>query len=206
MCGITGFLDLSPQTAEAQLESIVSRMTDTIIHRGPDDSGIWQDETAGVALGFRRLAILDLSPTGHQPMLSSDGRYVIVYNGEVYNFAELRTELEKLNHKFRGTSDTEVMLAAFCQWGIETAVRRFNGMFCIALWDRHDRILHLIRDRLGIKPLYYGWSGNILIFGSELKSIRAHPAFKGVIDRNALALYLRHNYIPGPHSIYQGIK
>jgi asparagine synthase (glutamine-hydrolysing) len=205
MCGISGFLDTTCQSNSLELEAAVTRMTDRIWRRGPDDSGAWVDPTAGVALGFRRLAIIDLSPTGHQPMASGDGRFVIVFNGEVYNFEELRRELLSLGHAFRGTSDTEVMLEAVCQWGLEAAVKRFNGMFAFALWDRRERRLHLVRDRLGIKPLYYGWMGPVFLFGSELKAMAAHPAFQGEIDRNALALYLRHNCVPGPYSIYQGI-
>ncbi len=170
-------------------------MTDTIIHRGPDDSGAWVDAQAGIALGFRRLAIVDLSPTGHQPMHSADDRYVIVFNGEVYNFLELRKDLSALGHSFRGTSDTEVMLAAICQWGLTAAVQRFNGMFAFALWDCTERRLHLVRDRLGIKPLYYGWSGGVFLFGSELKTLRAHPAFQVEINRDVLALFLRHMLI-----------
>jgi asparagine synthase (glutamine-hydrolysing) len=205
MCGITGVFDLSHSNNTPELTSLVTRMAETLRHRGPDDRGNWCDSQAGIALGFRRLAILDLSPAGHQPMLSADERYVIVFNGEVYNFSELRRGLEGLGHSFRGHSDTEIMLAAISQWGIESAVKRFNGMFAIALWDRRERALTLIRDRIGIKPLYYGWAGDIFLFGSELKALRAHPAWRGEIDRDALALYLRHNYIPAPYSIYRGI-
>jgi asparagine synthase (glutamine-hydrolysing) len=206
MCGITGFWNPQRDDDTAALQNIVLGMTDTIIHRGPDDSGAWVDAAAGVALGFRRLAIVDLSPTGHQPMHSADDRYEIVFNGEVYNFLELRKELSALGHSFRGTSDTEVMLAAICQWGLTAAVQRFNGMFAFALWDCVERRLHLVRDRLGIKPLYYGWSGGVFLFGSELKTLRAHPAFHAEINRDVLALFLRHIYIPAPYSIYSGIR
>jgi len=205
MCGITGFLE-PPEThsLDDQL-SQVRRMMAALVHRGPDDAGAWCDPEAGLALGFRRLAILDLSPTGHQPMISSDGRYVIIFNGEVYNHASIRAELAGLGHAFRGSSDTEVLLAAVSQWGVEPAVRRFNGMFAIALWDRHEKRLFLIRDRIGIKPLYYGWMGKTLLFGSELKALRSHPAFDAAIDRDVLALYLRFNYVPAPYTIYRGI-
>lgn len=202
MCGITGFLDTSQSSSEDELQKTINRMLEPIRHRGPDDVGTWFDQQAGVALGFRRLAILDLSPTGHQPMLSADGRFVIVFNGEVYNFNQLRIELESLGHPFRGHSDTEVMLASISQWGLEKAVCRFNGMFAFALWDRSKRQLNLVRDRLGIKPLYYGWAGKVLLFGSELKALKAHPAFQAEINRDALALYLRHNYILAPQTIY----
>jgi asparagine synthase (glutamine-hydrolysing) len=206
MCGITGFLDRSRQNSNETLSQQVEAMMNSIQHRGPDDSGLWTDPKQGVALGFRRLAILDLSPTGHQPMFSSGERYAIIFNGEIYNFAELRAELSTAGHAFRGTSDTEIMLAGILEWGLENAVSRLNGMYAIALWDRHEEKLHLIRDRLGVKPLYYGWCGNVFLFGSELKTLRSHPAFNAQIDRDALTLYFRHDYIPAPNSIYQGIK
>lgn len=181
-------------------------MACAIVHRGPDDEGVWLDREAGIALGHRRLSILDLSAAGHQPMHSSSGRYVIVFNGEVYNHAAIRRELEQIEPRiWRGHSDTEVMLEAFEAWGIEGALQRFCGMFAIALWDRRERKLHLMRDRIGEKPLYYGWCGKTFLFGSELKAIRAHPEFSADIDRNALALYMRHNCIPAPHTIYQSI-
>ncbi len=205
MCGITGFLTPAPDS-EVDLRFMVSRMTDQLVHRGPDDRGIWVDQGAGVALGHRRLAIVDLSPDGHQPMHSESGRYVIVFNGEVYNFAELRRELEPAGHCFRGHSDTEVMLAAIEEWGLERALTKFNGMFALALWDRKDRRLELARDRLGEKPLYYGWMGKSFLFGSELKALAVHPDFRTEKDRNSLAMYLKYSCVPTPHSIYRGIS
>ncbi|WP_199248597.1 asparagine synthase (glutamine-hydrolyzing) [[Phormidium] sp. ETS-05] len=205
MCGITGFWDISLKRNKSSLQAIAQQMSNTLLHRGPDDGGTWADEETGIALGHRRLAILDLSAEGHQPMVSANGRYAIVFNGEIYNFLELRRQLEGLGHIFRGHSDTEVMLAAFCQWGVEKSVKCFNGMFAFALWDRQKRVLHIGRDRLGEKPLYYGWLGKTFLFGSELKALKAHPDFQPEINRDALALYLRHNYIPAPYSIYQKI-
>jgi asparagine synthase (glutamine-hydrolysing) len=205
MCGITGCIDGST-AGVSNLRSSVERMADQLEHRGPDDSGTWVDTAAGIALGFRRLAILDLSAAGHQPMLSASGRFVIVFNGEIYNFALLREELAAEGYCFNGRSDTEVMLAAISEWGVESAVRRFMGMFAFALWDRQEHLLYLVRDRLGIKPLYFGWSRRTFLFGSELKALRAHPDFTPEIDRDALTLYLRHNYIPQPYSIYRGIS
>jgi asparagine synthase (glutamine-hydrolysing) len=178
-------------------------MSDALVHRGPDDSGEWVDAEAGVAMGLRRLAILDLSPAGHQPMMSPSGRYIGTFNGEIYNFSDLRKELRV---EWRGHSDTEVMLAAFDAWGLDGAVNRFNGMFAIALWDRQQRWLHLVRDRMGVKPLYYGFAGKTLLYGSELKALRQHPDFEGKIDRSALQLYLRFMYVPAPYSIYEGIS
>jgi|SRR5579859_2167400 len=204
MCGITGFLT-SVAANEPELKYLVGRMTDQLAHRGPDDRGVWVDHRAGVALGHRRLSIVDLSRDGHQPMHSESGRYVIVFNGEIYNFIGLRRELESRHHIFRGHSDTEVMLGAIEQWGIEEALPRFNGMFAFAVWDRRERQLHLVRDRLGEKPLYYGWMGKSFLFGSELKALVAHPAFKGEVDRGVLALYLRYSCVPAPYSIYCGI-
>lgn len=203
MCGIAGFVEPARGRGVEECELIARSMASSLAHRGPDDEGTWVDAEAGVALGHRRLAILDLSQEGHQPMQSQDGRYVLVYNGEIYNFQALRRELEQKGHVFRGHSDTEVMLAAFCQWGFRPALERFVGMFAFALWDRQANRLHLARDRAGEKPLYYGWAGEALVFGSELKALRAHPDWRGEIDRRALALLVRYGYVPAPFSIYQ---
>ncbi|MBN3883581.1 MAG: asparagine synthase (glutamine-hydrolyzing) [Nostoc sp.] len=205
MCGIAGFWNISRQVSPEELCYMVQQMSDTLLHRGPDNGGSWVDAEIGIALGHRRLAIVDLSPEGHQPMISANGRYVIVFNGEIYNFLELKRQLEVLGHHFRGRSDTEVMLASFSQWGLHEALGRFNGMFAFALWDRQERILHLGRDRLGEKPVYYGWMGQTFLFGSELKALKVHPAFQAKINRDALAVFLRNNYVPAPYSIYEGI-
>jgi asparagine synthase (glutamine-hydrolysing) len=205
MCGIAGLLDPIQQMTQNEMSNTIAQMTRTLRHRGPDDEGTWEDTTAGVALGHRRLAIVDLSSEGHQPMHSTCGRFVLVFNGEIYNYRVLRQVLESLGHRFRGTSDTEVMLAAFIQWGVETALRQFVGMFAFGLWDRQERVLYLTRDRIGEKPLYYGWMGRVFLFGSELKALRTYPAWAGTISRDALALLLSYGCIPSPHSIYQGI-
>jgi len=206
MCGLTGIwqpIGFSASDAQAMALAMAHR----IIHRGPDDCGVWTDSDAGVVLAHRRLSILDLSPAGHQPMVSASGRYVIVFNGEIYNCQDLRKKLERNGGTvaWRGHSDTEVMLAAIAHWGLVAAVKRFVGMFAFALWDREYRTLHLVRDRMGEKPLYYGWMDKTFLFGSELKALRAYPGWRGEIDRNALTLFMRHAYIPVPHTIYQGI-
>jgi asparagine synthase (glutamine-hydrolysing) len=205
MCGITGFLDTSRSKSSEQLTLIARRMSTSLSHRGPDADGVWVDQNTGVAFGHRRLSIIDLSPMGAQPMHSASGRYVITFNGEIYNFKALRQELEQLGEKFRGHSDTEIMLTAIARWGVEASLKKFNGMFAFGLWDREEQTLYLSRDRAGEKPLYYGWAGKTLLFGSELKALQQHPDFRGDIDRGAVAVYLRHNYIPAPHSIYKGI-
>ncbi len=207
MCGLCGFIDRGHARDAASRAAILGAMAERIRHRGPDDGGIWQDAEAGIGLGHRRLSIIDLSPEGHQPMHSACGRYVIAFNGEVYNYRQVRAELEAAAGPvaWRGHSDTEVMLAAIAHWGLRAALGRFNGMFAFALWDRQERTLHLARDRLGEKPLYYGWMGGVFLFGSELKALRAHPAWRGEVDRDVLALYMRHGYVPAPFSIHGGI-
>ena len=204
MCGFAGAFD--PGSEGAAWPTRLAGMAAALRHRGPDDEGLWHDAEAGIGLAFRRLAILDLSAEGHQPMLSAGGRYVIAFNGEVYNFRALRAELESAGARFRGHSDTEVMLAAFEAWGLEAAVRRFVGMFAFALWDRTERKLHLVRDRIGIKPLYWGWSRGALLFGSELTALRRHPSFDARLDRDAVASFLRFNDVPAPHAIFEGFR
>ncbi|MEQ1591152.1 MAG: asparagine synthase (glutamine-hydrolyzing) [Thiobacillaceae bacterium] len=202
MCGLTGYWKITGHTVDAA-SAIVEAMARQITHRGPDGAGAWVDKQAGVSLAHRRLSILDLSAAGHQPMLSASGRFVIVFNGEIYNHLDLRVALAGC--AWRGHSDTETLLAAFELWGVEAALKKCVGMFAIALWDRETRTLSLARDRLGEKPLYYGWQGDAFLFGSELRALKAHPAFCAEIDRDALTLLLRHNAIPAPYSIYRGI-
>lgn len=206
MCGITGFVDGLSCEKNDVLINLVRRMADTLKHRGPDDKGEWVDEWQGIALGHRRLSIIDLSQQGHQPMVSHCGRYVIVLNGEVYNFKILRKELESSGIMFRGHSDTEVILEAISCYGIKKALDNFNGMFAFGLWDRQEKTLYLCRDRLGEKPLYYGFINNSFVFASELKAFSKFPRFMPEIDKQALALYLRYNCVPAPHSIYKDIK
>ena len=181
-------------------------MSGCLHHRGPDDSGDFFDERAGLLLAFRRLAIIDLTQAGHQPMESPSGRFVMTFNGEAYNFAVVREELERTGTapEWRGHSDTEVLLAAIEQWGLEDAVQRFVGMFAFALWDRREQTLHLVRDRVGVKPLYYAFAGDALLFGSELKALVSHPRFDAEVDRDVVALYARYGYVPAPHTIYRG--
>lgn len=204
MCGVTGFWEKHPSGDSAAL---ASAMADAMRHRGPDDAGVWTDGDSGIALAHRRLSILDLSPAGHQPMLSACGRHVLAFNGEIYNHLELRARLEQEGAApaWRGHSDTETLLACFVAWGIVATLRATVGMFALALWDRGGKALILARDRIGEKPLYYGRQGNALLFGSELKALRRHPAFLRDVDRDALSLFIRHNYIPSPCSIYRGI-
>ncbi len=206
MCGITGFIDYSENRTEETLNNILLSMTDTLAHRGPDDSGTWIDTPSGVCLGHRRLSIIDLSPAGSQPMISADKRYVIICNGEIYNFTELKKELEQEGYPFKGRSDTEVLLASIQVYGLEKSLKKTVGMFAFALFDRDEKVLYLARDRMGEKPLYYGWAGSSFLFSSELKALRKHPQFSSDIDRNALSLFLQLSYIPSPHCIYSGIR
>jgi asparagine synthase (glutamine-hydrolysing) len=188
------------------MEATCGAMARALVHRGPDDSGCWVQREIGLGLAHRRLSIVDLSPAGHQPMRSASGRYEIVFNGEIYNHLTLRQQLEGSGAcAWRGHSDTETLLAAIDAWGLQTTLRRCLGMFALALWDRERRRLTLARDRLGEKPLYYGHSGQAFLFGSELKALQAHPAFKGEVNRDCLALYLRYSYVPEPYSIFHGI-
>ena len=217
MCGFAGFLQ-GPKNGIGNLEVLAIKMANAISHRGPDDSGVWTDDQIGIAFGHRRLSIVDLSIAGHQPMKSVSGRYVLVFNGEIYNHLQIRMEIDKNNTskkdslpkiQWRGHSDTETLLAGFETWGIEDTLKKSVGMFAFALWDTHTKSLTLARDRFGEKPLYYGWVGtgsrHAFVFGSELKALRAFPEFKNEISRNSLALYMRFMYIPAPFSIYENI-
>jgi len=210
MCGIAG-LYTSSSASTIRVSDVCRNMTDRLVHRGPDDVGFWQDSNGRIALGHRRLSILDLSSLGHQPMNSLSERYVTVFNGEIYNHLDIRKEIESncninpSTYKWRGHSDTETILAAVECWGIEKALNKLNGMFAAALYDRHEQVLFLFRDRMGEKPLYYGWAGTSFVFASELKAIKAVPGFNSKISQEALALYTKYGYVPGPFSIYEGI-
>ncbi|HET7710071.1 MAG TPA: asparagine synthase (glutamine-hydrolyzing) [Sphingomicrobium sp.] len=202
MCGIAGILTMGEVDA-----GLVGRMADAVAHRGPDDRGVWTDEAAGIGLGHRRLAVVDLSPAGHQPMQSADGRFVLTFNGEIYNHRDLRRQFEGDHgeRNWRGTSDTETFVEGIAHWGLEEALRRSAGMYAFALWDRRDRLLHLVRDRFGEKPLYYGWVGGLIAFGSELKALRQVPGFDNPVSRQALGRFAARTYIPAPLSIYERI-
>ncbi|MBV9528971.1 MAG: asparagine synthase (glutamine-hydrolyzing), partial [Sphingomonas sp.] len=204
MCGIAGILSSAGVT-----EQSVLRMTRPLAHRGPDDSGCWIDGGAGIGLGHRRLSIVDLSPAGHQPMLSANGRFVLTYNGEIYNHHDIRRDLEAMNavpeEGWRGHSDSEVLLQAIVTWGLRAALERSVGMFALGLWDRHERTLSLARDRFGEKPLYYGWAGKDFLFGSELKALTSHPNFNARIRRRAMGPFAARTYVPPPDSIYEGV-
>jgi len=206
MCGITGFFLGQAVETRFSHESNLRDMNETLWHRGPDDSGCWFDEHYGIGLAHRRLAIIDVSKAGQQPMLSSSGRFRIVFNGEVYNHIEIRKEIESSkNINWKSTSDTETLLEAFETWGVKDSVTRFVGMFAIALWDQQEEALYLIRDRIGEKPLYYGWQNNVFMFGSELKALAAHPCFENKLDKRSVALFMRYSYVPDPYSIFEGI-
>jgi asparagine synthase (glutamine-hydrolysing) len=203
MCGIVGYFGKT----DAARPDVLGRMASTLAHRGPDDQGLWTDSGAGIGLAHRRLSIVDLSPAGHQPMLSGDGRFVVSFNGEIYNHRTVRAELDAIGpREWAGHSDTEVLLAAIAAWGLKRTLQKCVGMFALALWDRQARTLTLARDRMGEKPLYYGKLGNSFVFASEIKALRVHPAWNQDIDRGSLALFLRHNYIPAPYTIYAGIS
>ena len=207
MCGINGFYSLSSFSSN----DVIIKMNSAISHRGPDTNGFWSDKKSGIVLGHQRLSIIDLSDAGNQPMKSNSTRYILTYNGEVYNHLEIRKELQKSTPsiKWRGNSDTETLLEAIDFWGIEITLKKIQGMFAFGLWDQKKRCLILARDRVGEKPLYYGWQGEgnkkSFLFGSELKALKVHPEFNGKINRDAIALQLRHNYIPAPYSIYEDI-
>jgi asparagine synthase (glutamine-hydrolysing) len=205
MCGIAGFLEPHGSSAE-QLAALAKKMVVVMAHRGPDDEGVWVDADAGLAFGHRRLSIIDLSASGHQPMVSPSGRYVLTYNGEIYNYVELRNELIRAGERFAGSSDTEVLLRAIERWGLIASLHRANGMFALALWDTRERCLQLARDRLGEKPLYYGLHHGRWLFASELKALRAHPDFMPSTDRDVVAAFMRDSFVPGTRSIYAGIS
>ena len=205
MCGIAGLFDLDAPARDPAPATMAQRMADTLAHRGPDGSDAWQDAEAGIGLAHRRLAIVDLSPAGRQPMHSADSRFVITYNGEVYNFEDLRVELTGLGHNFRSTSDTEVMLAGFMQWGVETTVARLIGMFAFAVFDRSERKLYLVRDRLGVKPLYWTIAKGTLLFGSELRALMQHPSFERDVDHEAIAALAAYSYIPAPATVFRNV-
>jgi asparagine synthase (glutamine-hydrolysing) len=205
MCGIAGFMG----TSELELrhwKQICDDMAFALKERGPDQGDVWRDSDVPIAFAHRRLSIIDLSEAGKQPMSTPDGRFTVTLNGEIYNHSVLRNELQRHGHTFRGRSDTEVLLAAIAQWGLGIALQKAVGMFAFALWDRTTRTLNLVRDRLGEKPLYYGWQGNTFLFGSSLKALKQHPSFLGRLDLDALAQFLQHSYVPAPHSIYRGIS
>ena len=207
MCGINGFYSKSL----SNFDDVIVKMNSTISHRGPDTNGAWSDKNSGIVLGHQRLSIIDVSSSGNQPMQSSSGRYILTYNGEIYNYLKIRKELEMNNPniKWKGKSDTEILLESIDFWGIELTLQKIQGMFAFGIWDQKMRCLILARDRIGEKPLYYGWQGEgnnkVFLFGSELKALKVHPEFNGQINRDAIALQLRHNCIPAPYTIYKDI-
>lgn len=206
VCGITGFLSPDHNLSAHRRREIARAMASAVDHRGPDLGAEWVEDRLGVALGHRRLSILDLSPEGHQPMVSSSGRYVMVYNGEIYNFADIRRRLEGAGRRFRGHSDTEVLTEAIDEWGFEATLGEINGLFAFGVWDRQSRHMHFARDRFGKKPLYVGWAGGDLVFASELKALSRHPGFDGRVDRGAVTRYMQYACVPAPYSIYEGVR
>lgn len=204
MCGIAGLWDARTTSARG-FDDTLRAMTGTLRHRGPDDQGTWSDTACGVGLGQTRLSIIDLSPLGHQPMISSCGRYVLVLNGEIYNFKEIRRDLETAGRQLRGHSDTEVLVEGISEWGLPYLLPQLNGMFAFVVWDQQDRTLMLVRDRQGIKPLYYGWQGNAFVFGSELKALTAFPGFARRLDRDAVGSLLSFNFVPAPETIWRDV-
>ena len=206
MCGIAGYIALRRQDDATTLKSIATQQGNAIVHRGPDSGDVFVDEKSGIALAHRRLAIIDLSPAGYQPMVSASGNSIIVYNGEIYNADETRSALEREGLRFRGHSDTEVLLEACEAYGVEAAIKRFIGMFAFAIFDKSRQTVTIVRDRLGIKPLFYAFSDDYFIFGSELKAVRAHPACPTELDYDGIAAYFRYQYIPTPHSVFRDVK
>lgn len=206
MCGVSALLRTKSNADPAAALRLAQAMTDAIAHRGPDSDGHWQDpEFPNLVLGHRRLAIIDLSPAGYQPMPSGSGRYHCVFNGEIYNYQSIEAELRALGHTFRGRSDTEIVLGAVDQWGINQTLQKITGMFLFIIWDRKERTLHVMRDRLGKKPLYIGWAGSDLLMSSELKSFHVHPDFEKRISRDVLSLYMKYGYVHAPYSIYENV-
>ena len=207
MCGIAGFWSRK-LLSEDKLKDIAFKMSRELINRGPDDNGVWLDKEDGLALAFRRLSIIELSKAGHQPMVSSSGRYVIIYNGEIYNHLELRDSLKRdgLSKLWRGKADSETLIESIEYWGISETLKKCIGMFAFALWDKKEKNLVFARDRIGEKPLYYGTQNDFLIFSSDLKAFKQHPAFNKKINRNAISLFFRYGYIPSPYSIYEKIR
>lgn len=206
MCGLAGFVEFAPTRSLEASVCLIDQMADRLTHRGPDDCGHWLNDSGTVALGHRRLSILDTSQHGHQPMVSPCGQFVVAFNGEIYNHVELRRELQERGTAFRGQSDTETLVTAFSTWGIAATIERCTGMFALAVWNVQTESLTLIRDRLGIKPLYYGVSNGCLLFGSELKALRAHPAFNDELNRGAISRFLQHSYVPAPHTVYSSFR
>ncbi len=206
VCGIVGVLDPRARWSREQLHVLTHRLNDTLVHRGPDGEGVWAEPDGGLALGHRRLAVVDLSEHGAQPMESANGRFVITFNGEIYNHAQLRALLARQGVTFRGHCDTEVFLEAISVWGLGEALRRSNGMWAVAVWDRRERRLSLVRDRLGEKPFYYAWFDGVFVFGSELSTLRAYPGCTDELDPDAVALFLEHGFVPAPHSILSGVR